>query len=354
MSKLDKYIILTFLPALCITAFILLGLYLVVDVFQKLDDLLSLEDQAVYLAFNYYSLLLPVMIVRLFPAIVLISVGFVLVKLNKTNELMAMQVSGISMYRILAPLFITVGILSLLVTGNQEFVIPAFAGKLERFKTITFDQSELNDLFTKDRTNDILMRVASYDIVEETMYSIFILKNLGDDKYITITAKEGKWIGDNTWYLTDLAINDYADDKWIPPTLEEKEYFLETEIGPDDMREKERETNLISIFQLRTLAEKDPDNPRYPVYFQSRLAYPFVAPVLVLLGIPFIVGFQRLRKNLFFSMGALIAIVFTFFVFNIFCTNLGITGNLSPALAGWLPVLIFSAVGLLLLDWANV
>jgi lipopolysaccharide export system permease protein len=232
------------------------------------------------------------MIVRLFPAIALISVGFVLVKLNKTNELMAMQVSGISMYRILAPLFITVGILSLLVTGNQEFLIPAFAGKLERFKTITFDQSELKELFTKDRTNDILMRVASYDIVEETMYSIFILKNLGDDEYITITAKEGKWIGDNTWYLTDLAINDYADDKWIPPTLEEKEYFLETEIGPDDMREKERETNLISIFQLRTLAEKDPGNPRYPVYFQSRLAYPFVAPVLVLLGIPFIVGFQ--------------------------------------------------------------
>ncbi|MHC4197522.1 MAG: LptF/LptG family permease, partial [Planctomycetota bacterium] len=96
MSKLDKYMILTFLPALCITAFILLGLYLIVDIFQKLDDLLSLEDRAIYLALNYYSLLLPVMIVRLFPAIVLISVGFVLVKLNKTNELMAMQVSGIS------------------------------------------------------------------------------------------------------------------------------------------------------------------------------------------------------------------------------------------------------------------
>ncbi|MCP4364005.1 MAG: YjgP/YjgQ family permease [Planctomycetes bacterium] len=354
MSKLDKYIILTFIPALCITAFILMGLYLIVDIFQKLDDLLSLEDRAVYLALNYYSLLLPVMLVRLFPAIVLISVGFVLVKLNKTNELMAMQVSGISMYRILAPLFIAVGILSLLVTVNQEFLVPAFADKLERFKTITFDRSELKELLAKDRTNDILMRVASYDIVEETMYSIFILKNLGDDKYITISAKEGKWIGDDTWYLTDLIINDYADDKWVPPTLEEKEYFLETEIGPEDMREKERETNLTSIFQLWTLAKKDPDNPRYPVYFQSRLSYPFVAPVLVLLGIPFLVGFQRLRKNLFFSIGALIAIVFAFFVVNIFCTNLGVTGNLSPALAGWLPVLIFAVVGLLLLDWAKV
>ncbi|MHC4276135.1 MAG: LptF/LptG family permease [Planctomycetota bacterium] len=354
MSKLDKYMILTFLPALCITAFILLGLYLIVDIFQKLDDLLSLEDRAIYLALNYYSLLLPVMIVRLFPAIVLISVGFVLVKLNKTNELMAMQVSGISMYRILTPLFITVGILSLLITGNQEFFVPAFADKLERFKTITFDRSELKELLTKDRTNDILMRVASYDIVEETMYSIFILKNLGDDKYITITAKEGKWIGDGTWYLTDLIINDYADDKWVPPTSQEKEYFLETEIGPEDMREKERETNLTSVFQLWTLAKKDPDNPRYPVHFQSRLAYPFVTPVLVLLGIPFLVGFQKLRKNLFFSIGALIAIVFAFFVFNIFCTNLGVTGNLSPALAGWLPVLIFAVIGLILLDWAKV
>ncbi len=354
MSKLDKYLILTFLPALCISAFMLLGIYLIVDIFQKLDDLLALEDKAIYLALNYYSLLLPVMIVRLFPAIVLIAVGFVLVKLNKTNEIMAMQVSGMSMYRILAPLFIAVGILSLMVTGNQELLIPAFANRLERYRTITFDKSEMRSLLAKDRSNDILMRVGTYDIVEETMYSIFILKNQGDDRYVTIGAKEGKWIGDDTWYLTDLVINNYADDKWIPPTLEEKEYFLETEIGPEDMRERERDTNLVSIFQLWALSKEDPDNPRYPVFFQARLAYPFVAPVLVLLGIPFIVGFQRLKKNLFFSMGALIIVVFAFFVVNIFCTNLGITGNLNPALAGWLPVLIFAVIGLILLDWAKV
>ena len=354
MTKLDKYIILTFIPALLITAFILLGIYLIVDIFQKLDDLLALESQAVTLALNYYGLLLPVMIVRLFPAIVLIAVGFVLVKLNKANELMAMQVSGVSMYRILLPLFAAVGVLSLMCMGNQELFIPAFADRLERFRTITFDESEIKDLLVEDESNSILLRAGKYDIVEETMHSIFILKGQGENRLTTTSAKEGKWIGDKTWYLTGLIINNYEGGKWIPPTEMEETYFLETEIGPEDMREGERDPNLTSLFQLWKLAKKNPDNPRYPVFFQTRLSYPFIAPVLVLLGVPFIVGFERLRKNLFLSISVLLAVVCGFFVFNIFCTNLGTTGNLHPVLAGWLPVMIFAIIGFIVLDWTKI
>lgn len=353
MSRLDKYIIITFIPALFITGFILLGIYLIVDIFQKLDDLLALEDQAIPMALNYYSLLLPVMIVRLFPAIVLIAVGFVLVKLSKANELMAMQVSGLSMHRILLPLFVAVGILSLMTTGNQELLIPSFADRLERFRTITFDESEIKDLLVKDKTNNLLLRAGKYDIVDETMHSIFILRRQGGDRLTTVSAEEGKWIGDNTWYLTGLIINNYEGGRWVPPTETEKTYFLETEIGPEDMREGERDPNLTSLFQLWTLAKKNPDNPRYPVFFQTRLAYPFIAPVLVLLGVPFIVGFERLRKNLFLSISVLIAVVCGFFVVNIFCTNLGTTGNLHPVLAGWLPVMIFGIVGFIILDWTK-
>lgn len=353
MSRLDKYLILTFIPALCITAFILLGIYLIVDIFQKLDDLLDLGEDALPMALNYYSLLMPVMVVRLFPAIVLIAVGFVLVRMSKYNEIMAMQVSGLSMYRILLPLFIAVGVLSLMCMGNQEFFIPAFADRLERSRTITFDKSEIKNLLAKDYSNQLIVRVAKYDIIEETIYSIFILRTTGEDSLTTISAKEGKWVGNNTWYLTGLVVNNYEGGRWIPPSEEKEDYFLETEIGPEDMREVERDPNLISLAQLWTLSQKISDNPRYPVFFHTRLSYPFVGPVLVLLGVPFIIGFERLRRNLFFSISTLIAIVCSFFVVNIFCTNLGITGNLHPILAGWLPVAIFAVIGLIVFDWTR-
>ncbi|MFQ5861584.1 MAG: LptF/LptG family permease [Candidatus Brocadiales bacterium] len=353
MYKLDKYLILTFIPVLGVTAFILLGIYLIVDIFQRFDDLLALGDDAFLMALSYYSLLIPVMVVKLFPAMVLIAVGFVLVKMSKGNEIVAMQVSGLSMSRILLPLFVAVGVLSLACLANQELLIPVFADRLERSRTITFDESELRNLLVKDFTNRLVVRVAKYDIAEETMHSVFILRRTGEDGLTTVSAKEGKWIGDNTWYLTGLVINNYEGGKWIPPSEAKKDYFLETEIGPEDMREKERDPDLISLVQLWTLSKKDPNNPRYPVFFHTRLAYPFVGPVLVLLGVPFIVGFERLRKNIFFSISALIAIVCCFFVVNIFCTNLGVTGNLHPALAGWLPVTIFAIVGFIIFDWTR-
>lgn len=354
MSKIDRYLIVSFIPAFCLTAFILLGLYMVIDIFQKMDDLLALEDEAFPMAMRYYSLQLPVMLIRLFPAMVLISVGFVLVKLNKQNELMAMQVCGMSMFRILIPLFAAVGFLSLLCTADQELFVPAFADRLERFRTVTFDESVIKNLLVKDNPNKLMLRVPKYDVIEETMYSTFMLKKTDGEAFQTISFKEGKWIGDYTWYLTDLIVNNYAEGRWIPPTETVKQYFLETEITPADMRKNERDMNLTSALQLWRLSKKNPDNPRYPVYFQTRLAYPFVAPVLVLLGVPFIVGFERLKKNLFFGVSALIVIVCGFFVVNIFFINLGATGNLQPILAGWLPVMIFAVIGLIVLDWTKI
>lgn len=351
-SRLDRYLIRTFIPSFLVCSFIFLGIYLVVDIFQKLDDLFALGDKALPMALNYYSLFLPTMMVKLFPAIILMATGFVLVKLSKGNELLAMQIAGLSLYRILLPLFVTVAILSLMAMGNQEFLIPSFAYTLERTKTITFDRSELKNLFLEDRTKNIVISVARYDVVEETMKSIFILgrdKNKGE--LYTVNTKEGKWVGNNTWYLTDLVKNNYKEGKWVAPTEEIKEYFLETEITPADMREEERDPSLMSLLQMRSQWKKEPEDPRYPVFFYSRLAYPFTSLVLMLLGVPFIVGFQKLRKNLFLSISTLMGVVCSYFIISMFCTNLGITGNLHPLLAGWLPVLAFATIGVLLFDW---
>ena len=205
ISRLDKYLLLNYIPSLFICAFVLIGVYLVVDLFQKFDDLLALGDAALYMAFNYYALFLPVMIAKLFPAIILIAAGFALIRLAKSNEIMAMQVSGLSLYRILSPLFIAATFFSLMALANQELVIPSLADKLEKRKTITFDESEIKDIFVEDQDNGLVLRVARYDVIDETMKGIFLLgMNKEEQKVFTLSAKEGKWVSENTWYLTDV------------------------------------------------------------------------------------------------------------------------------------------------------
>ena len=352
ISRLDKYLLLNYIPALFICAFVLIGVYVVIDLFQKFDDLLALGDDALYMAFNYYALFLPVMIAKLFPAIVLIAAGFALIRLARSNEIMAMQVSGLSLYRILLPLFITVALFSIMALANQELVIPSLADKLERSKTVTFDESEIKDIFVEDQENNLILRVARYDVIDETMKGVFFVGMEKEEKKVfTLSAKEGKWVGENTWYLRDVIRHYYQEGDWVPPVLTEKEFFLKTNIRPEHMRQEERDPSLLSMVSLLDLSQKRPENPKYPVFFYSRMTYPFVGPIFLLLGTPFILGFGKLRKNLFLGISAIMCIIGAFFVVTVFCTNLGVTGHLHPVLAGWTPLLLFTLAGLLLFDW---
>jgi LPS export ABC transporter permease LptG len=354
ISRLDKYLLLNYIPALFVCAFVLMGVYIVVDLFQKFDDLLSLGDEALRMALNYYALFLPVMLAKLFPAIVLIAAGFAIIRLAKSNEIMAMQVSGLSLYRILLPLFILVTIFSFMAMANQELVIPSLADKLERIRTITFDESEIKDIFVDDQDNGLVLRIASYDIIDETMRGIFLIgMDKEQNRLFTLSAKEGKWVGKNTWYLSDVIRHNYQGGNWVPPVLMEKELFFKTNIRPEDMRQEERDPGLLSMMDLLELSQKRPENPKYPVFFYLRTTYPFTSLVFLLLGIPFILGLERLRKNLFLGLSVLFCIICAFFIVTVFCINLGVTGHLHPVLAGWIPILLFAILGLLLFDWMS-
>ncbi|HHT9119957.1 MAG TPA: LptF/LptG family permease [Candidatus Hypogeohydataceae bacterium YC41] len=352
ITRFDKYILFTFIPALFICGFVLIGVYLVVDLFQKFDDVLSLGDEALSMTFNYYALFLPVMLAKLFPAIVLIGAGFALIRLAKNDEIMAMQVAGLSLYRILLPLFVSTAIFSFIAMANQEMVIPSLADKLEKLRTITFDRSEIKDIFVEDQDNGLVLRVARYDIIDETMKNLFLVGMDKEEKVLfTLTAKEGKWVGEDTWYLSNVVRQNYKEGDWEPPVVVEKEIFLKTSIRPENMRQEERDPGLLSMQSLLDLSRKRPENPMYPVFFYSRTTYPFVSLVFLLLGAPFILGVEQLRKNLFLGISAILCIIGAFFIVTVFCINLGVTGHLHPVLAGWLPLLFFALVGFILFDW---
>jgi lipopolysaccharide export system permease protein len=58
--------------------------------------------------------------------------GFTFSELARKRELVAMLTSGLSMYRLAAPILIVGGTLNVLALPVQEFIIPRFANKLTR------------------------------------------------------------------------------------------------------------------------------------------------------------------------------------------------------------------------------
>ena len=101
---------------------------------------------------------------------------------------------------------------------------------------------------------------------------------------------------------------------------------------------------------LRRLIALDPDNPRYLLSYHSRLAYPFKGIVLVALGLPFVIGNERIRRSRMLGVGLCLVVCAIFYTVEFVANDLGMSRNLPPAAAAWLPTIIFAALGLYLLE----
>ena len=355
-TKLDFYILRAFVPAFIMCLFIITSLYIIIDLLQKLEELMELGDKAFSLALNYYAFLGPIIILQLFPAITLIAVGFVLVKFMKNNEILAMQVAGISIYRTLLPIFVISVILSIAAGANQEWVIPRLALKIKSVERTTFEKNIRNNVLLEDNDNNLILRIWQYDVQEQIMKSPFLLvKHENGKRKFIIKAEEGKWLGDNKWQLINVVKNDYDESgKWIAPVNEIREYIFETAFSPETIVNVDMDPSFLSLEELKGLIKNDPANFHNAVIYHTRLAYPLTNFVILLLGIPFIVGFEQLSKNIFLRIGICALICCAFYVLNYFCINMGNTGMLHPALAAWLPIVIFGCLGVYFFDTMKV
>ena len=351
-SRLDRYIIRAFIPTFALCLFIIVSLYIIIDLVQKLDELIELGSDALTLGLYYYAFLGPVIILQLFPAITLIAVGLVLVKFMKNNEILAMQVAGISIYRTLLPIFVISVVLSFAAGGNQEWVIPKFALKIKEVERMTFEKNVRNNILIEDSDNKQILRIWRYYVKEQIMKSPFILtKHENGKRKNIIKAEEGRWAGGNKWLLLNVVKNDYDESgKWIAPVQEMREHTFESTLTPEKILNIEMDPSLLSLEELKGLIEKDPANFHNAVIYHSRLAYPLTNFVILLLGVPFIIGFEQISRNVFLRIGICVLTCATFYVLNYFCINMGNTGMLHPALAAWLPIVIFGCIGIYLFD----
>lgn len=351
-SRLDNYILKAFVPTFFMCLIIICGIYIIVDLLQKLGEFVDMGGEAFVTGIRYYTYLFPVIVFQFFPAVTLVTVGIVLVRLAKNREILAMQVAGISLYRILLPVFIVTVFMSFASFGDQEWIIPRFAERLETLQQTSFGNNIKRNLLLDDKENNTLLRIGKYDSRTQNMQSIFILARYENrKKEFTLNANEGRWLGNNIWLLTKVVKHMYNEQgKWIAPVQRIESLEFESTVTPLDLGKVRLDPSLLNFEQLRELCKNEPDNPRNSVLFHSRIAYTLTHFVLLLLGIPLVVGFEGLSRNLFLRMGLCVFVCGIFYALSFICSNLGNTGMLHPLLAAWLPIVIFGSVGLLFFD----
>jgi lipopolysaccharide export LptBFGC system permease protein LptF len=96
---------------------------------------------------------------------------------------------------------------------------------------------------------------------------------------------------------------------------------------------------------MRELEKGSRSHNIYLMEYHKKIAIPFTCVLFVFLGTPFAITRGRSGRGLGLGIGVLI--IFFYYIFLLSLERVGKYGTLNPALAIWLPNILFFLVGIL-------
>lgn len=347
---LDRYLAQGFLRIFLVSLLCVTALYLVVEFFDRIGKFLE-AGASLGTAVRYFLYKTPLSISRVIGFATLFSTLFCVGMLARTQEITAMRSSGLSVHRISLPLLLWSLLICLFTFFWNEALVPIFTSKAQTIYKTEVKNRQPQSLFGTQgiwlRGENSFINVDYYDSKKSTLrgITIFLLRrDFSLSGFVEIPT--ASWTG-NRWEAAEATEwrflpNGKTIHQKVTPVLP----FSET---PEDLKLLAREPEEFTFFdlqkQIADLRAKGIDATEYEVDLQTKLAIPFISPLMVLLAIPFALK-KRLGGGMALSFGTAMLIAFGYWVLLAFCVSLGHSGALPPWVAAWLPNSIFALIGL--------
>ena len=348
MRTLDRYILTEYLKAFLSGLLFFIALVIIVRLLDK--DIKKFDDDIAY--FTAVQIVLyqaPRRIMEVIPLAGFIATFFVLGRMVRNNEFSSMKAAGISVYRIVAPILISTLLICCIFTVFYDRVAsPAYHRANELKKKPRF-RGNRNMLF-KGQENR-LFYVQNLDLEHENINRMTIYELDDADQLARITfAETATWKPDE-WHLVKGFVR-----RFTPDGETEFEPFLHKQVerleDPKLFAENNREPRAMTIKELRRqidYKQKVGQTTRTErVRLHHKMAYPFAAFVVVLIGAPIAIRFGKAG----FFAGLVIAFFLSFLYWGLsFATLEGLSesGKLHPVVACWGANVLYAAVGAILL-----
>ncbi len=352
LSVVNRYVagqfVALFVPILA--GFVLL--YVIIDLFDRLDSLLRYQASAGAAA-RYFLFKIPLMVTQITPPAVITAVLLALGMLGRRNEIIALRTGGVSLPQTAIPIMALAGAISVGTLIWNETVVPYCSRKFQYVNNVEIRKRAIRGVLS-DRAiwyhgADGFYNIDYVDRVGQAVYDLTIYRL--DDQYRLRSVvqvpraqwADGRWQGIGAvehqldganFHSTPLP----ADHLSIPETL-------------DDFLEVQREPEELSFAALRdriqSLTRKGIDASHYLVDLYLKLALPFSSAALALIAVP-IGGRLRRRPSMAAIIGLGTAVGFCYWVLLGLSISLGQSGAIPPLMAAWAANGIYLLLGTVL------
>ena len=124
IKKLDWYIFKRFMLTFFVSLILIIGIVIIFDISEKIDDFVKNEAPLNAIIFDYYLNFIPYFINMFSPLFVFITVILFTSRLAANSEIIAILSTGISYHRMMVPYLAAATIIAGLSLSLNLFVIP--------------------------------------------------------------------------------------------------------------------------------------------------------------------------------------------------------------------------------------
>jgi len=368
-GRLDRYVGGLFVSSYATAFLLVVGLFVILDMASNLEGYVETWHDGrrapTLLVVRFYLLHVPFLFLQVAPFVTLVAGLFTVSKLRRVNETVAALASGVSAWRLLAPVFVFGAVCAGGMFGLREVASRAIADRRDVLRFV-LEEKSWDTVYENLRIRDLNGSVV---LLEEFRPATPLPPEAGDvpvpsapevrglqavlrsrTHWSDTEARAARYVARGTkmgWKLDDGLREEVAGSQRSESIDWLDGFEFTPALAITSWRARENPLEL-SFSEVRDLARRDPDNVKFQTLLQYHLTFPLANLVLLLVGLPLLMRHDGGRPG--FGLAASVLLCITYFSAEFVLRNMGLQGTLDPLLAAWLPVLGFGSLGLVLYD----
>lgn len=350
-SKLDTYLISKFLGTYFFSIILIISIAVVFDINENIDKFLSRNASIHDIFIDYYLNFIPYYSNLFSQLFVFISVIFFTTKLAENSEIIAMMSTGMSFGRIVRPYMVAATIICILSLFLGSYIIPQGNVKRVKFEN-TYKRRNVPTYATNvllEVDTGVIAYIGRYENSLKTGYE-FTLDKFENKKlvshlqamsiqYDSLSEAPYHWILSSYQLrkfqgMRELISNGYRKDTVIKM---EPQDFLITNGQQETMTTPEL-SSYISRQKQRGFA----NIKEFEVEYWKRGSSAFATFILTIIGVS--ISARKRKNGMGIALGIGLALTLAYILFQTISSTFAINANMHPALAAWLPNIVFAFI----------
>ena len=354
MKRIDRYIIAKFLGTYFFSIVLIISIGVVFDFNENIDRFTESQAPWKAIAVDYYLNFIPYY-ANLFSALfVFISVIFFTTKLADHSEIIAMISAGISRRRLMVPYMMSAAIIAALTFYLGAEVIPRSSVKRLAFEN-TYKKRVKDPTYAEKVQLQVDTGVIAYmehfDGMSKTgmHFSLDKFENKKLVSHLSANTAVYDTLSDvrYQWHLRDVTIRELRGMKEKITNYNQIDSIIRME--PRDFLFIRNQQETMTNAELKDYIEKQRNRGSgnlsiFEVEYHKRFASPFAAFILSTIGMS--LSSRKRKGGMGFSLGIGIALSATYILLQGISATFSTNAGMHPALAAWMPNILYTIIAI--------